>query len=49
MELYRVEVGRKHGVRPSNIVGAIMNEAGLEGGMIGNDTPLKDLFMGIYG
>ena len=31
METYRVEVGRAHGVEPKNIVGAIANEAGLEG------------------
>ncbi|MEE9396345.1 MAG: DEAD/DEAH box helicase [Methylococcales bacterium] len=30
MERYRIEVGRDHGVKPSNIVGAIANEAGLE-------------------
>ena len=28
---YRLEVGREHGVLPKNIVGAISNEAGLEG------------------
>ena len=35
METYRVEVGRVHGVQPGNIVGAIANEAGLEGKHIG--------------
>lgn len=35
METYRIEVGHVHGVKPSNIVGAIANEAGLEGGHIG--------------
>ena len=35
METYRVEVGRAHGVEPGNIVGAIANEAGLEGKYIG--------------
>jgi ATP-dependent RNA helicase DeaD len=35
METYRVEVGRAHGVEPKNIVGAIANEAGLEGRHIG--------------
>lgn len=29
-ELYRIDVGRVHGVKPGNIVGAIANEAGLE-------------------
>ena len=31
MELYRIEVGRVHGVKPGNIVGAIANETGLDG------------------
>lgn len=35
MEWYRIEVGRKHQVKPGNIVGAIANEAGLEGSHIG--------------
>jgi ATP-dependent RNA helicase DeaD len=35
METYRVEVGHVHGVKPANIVGAIANEAGLEGAHIG--------------
>ena len=30
MERYRIEVGRKHKVKPGNIVGAIANEAGLD-------------------
>ncbi|MFY7697412.1 MAG: DEAD/DEAH box helicase [Legionella sp.] len=29
-ELYRLDVGRVHGVKPGNIVGAIANEAGLQ-------------------
>lgn len=29
-ELFRIDVGRVHGVRPGNIVGAIANEAGLQ-------------------
>lgn len=29
-ELYRIDVGRVHGVKPGNIVGAIANEAGLQ-------------------
>jgi ATP-dependent RNA helicase DeaD len=36
MESYRVEVGHAHGVLPGNIVGAIANEAGLEGRHIGH-------------
>lgn len=32
--LYRLDVGRVHGVKPGNIVGAIANEAGLESRMI---------------
>ncbi|MEC4749236.1 DEAD/DEAH box helicase [Methylomicrobium sp. Wu6] len=31
MEMYRIEVGHKHGVKPGNIVGAIANETGLDG------------------
>lgn len=31
MELYRIEVGAVHGVKPGNIVGAIANEAGIDG------------------
>ncbi|HEU4654507.1 MAG TPA: DbpA RNA binding domain-containing protein, partial [Steroidobacteraceae bacterium] len=35
METFRIEVGRAHGVTPRNIVGAIANEAGLDGQHIG--------------
>jgi len=35
-ERYRLEVGNKHGVKPGNIVGAIANEAGLDGEHIGH-------------
>jgi ATP-dependent RNA helicase DeaD len=35
VELFRVEVGLAHGARPANIVGAIANEAGIEGRRIG--------------
>ena len=35
MERYRIEVGRRHGVKAGNIVGAISNEAGLESKYIG--------------
>ncbi len=31
MKMYRIEVGRAHGVKPGNIVGAIANETGLDG------------------
>jgi ATP-dependent RNA helicase DeaD len=34
-ETFRLEVGHAHGVNPINIVGAIANEAGLEGRFIG--------------
>jgi len=35
-ERYRIEVGRVHGVKPGNIVGAIANESGLDGEHIGS-------------
>lgn len=35
MDRYRIEVGRDDGVKPGNIVGAIANEAGIEGQYIG--------------
>jgi ATP-dependent RNA helicase DeaD len=35
METYRIEVGRAHKVKPTNIVGAIANEAGLDSRCIG--------------
>ncbi len=35
MERFRIEVGHVHGVKPGNIVGAIANEAGLDGRHIG--------------
>ncbi len=38
MERFRIEVGDKHGVKVSNIVGAIANEAGVEGQYIKNVT-----------
>ncbi|NNM61675.1 MAG: DEAD/DEAH box helicase [Steroidobacteraceae bacterium] len=34
-ETYRLEVGATHGVKPGNIVGAIANEAGIDGAHIG--------------
>ena len=36
VQTYRVAVGRDHGVQPGNLVGAIANEAGLDGTSIGN-------------
>jgi ATP-dependent RNA helicase DeaD len=36
MERFRIEVGYMHDVKPGNIVGAIANEAGLDGQHIGN-------------
>jgi len=35
METFRIEVGSAHGVKPGNIVGAIANEAGIDGVHIG--------------
>ena len=42
MERYRLEVGKKHGVQAGNIVGAIANEAGLEGQYIQKITIHED-------
>ncbi len=36
MERFRVEVGRKHDVKPGNIVGAIANETGIDSEYIGH-------------
>ncbi|HEY7887836.1 MAG TPA: DEAD/DEAH box helicase [Steroidobacteraceae bacterium] len=36
LETYRIEVGRAHGVQPGNIVGAIANEADIDGRSIGH-------------
>ena len=52
MERYRIEVGRRHGVKAGDIVGAISNEAGLEGKYIKNikispDFSLVDLPFGM--
>jgi ATP-dependent RNA helicase DeaD len=35
METFRIEVGSAHGIKPGNIVGAIANEAGIDGVHIG--------------
>ena len=40
-ERFRIEVGHDHGVKPGNIVGAIANEAGLDGQHIGS-IEIKD-------
>jgi len=52
MERFRIEVGVQHDVKPGNIVGAIANEAGLDGQHIGHieihtDYSLVDLPMGM--
>jgi len=36
LETFRIEVGHAHGVQPGNIVGAIANEAGMDGRDIGH-------------
>jgi ATP-dependent RNA helicase DeaD len=35
LETYRIEVGKQHGVKAGNIVGAIANESGIDGQFIG--------------
>jgi len=52
MERFRIEVGYTHDVKPGNIVGAIANEAGLDGEHIGHieihtEYSLVDLPMGM--
>lgn len=52
MKRYRISVGREHGVKPGNIVGAIANEAGLDSRYIGHidiqqDFSLVDLPAGM--
>ena len=42
MERFRVEVGRKHGVKPGELMGAIANEAGIEGQYIGMINILEE-------
>jgi ATP-dependent RNA helicase DeaD len=51
-ERFRIEVGYEHGVKPGNIVGAIANEAGLDGENIGyieinTEYSLVDLPLGM--
>ncbi|WP_428357325.1 DEAD/DEAH box helicase [Methyloprofundus sp.] len=52
MQRYRIEVGKEHGAKPGNIVGAIANEAGLNGKEIGqidmhDDFSIVDLPKGM--
>ena len=42
MERFRIEVGRSHGVKARDIVGAISNEAGLESRFIKGITIKKE-------
>lgn len=42
LENFRIEVGRDHGVKPSNIVGAIANETGLSSKQIGQIEIFSD-------
>ncbi len=42
MDRYRIEVGRSHGLRPKDVVGAIANEAGLETRFIGSIAINRD-------
>jgi ATP-dependent RNA helicase DeaD len=43
METFRIEVGSVHGIKPGNVVGAIANEAGIEGVHIGR-VDIRDEF-----
>lgn len=47
MELFRVEVGRAHGVKPGNLVGAIANEIGLDSNRIGQIN-IQNEFSTVY-
>ena len=54
MQRYRIEVGRRDGVKPGNIVGAVANEAGIDGEFIGpikiyDSFPTVDLPEGMPG
>lgn len=42
LETYRIEVGHAHGAQPGNIVGAIANEAGIDGRDIGHIDIRRD-------
>src|SRR6187399_38706 len=49
-QTYRIEVGHAHGVLPGNIVGAIANEAGIEGKNIGHiDNPEEQQYVDLPG
>jgi ATP-dependent RNA helicase DeaD len=41
-ESFRIEVGLTHGVKPANIVGAIVNEAGIDSAVIGDIKIMED-------
>lgn len=41
-DTYRLQVGSKHGVTPREVVGAIANEAGLDGALIGHIQIAED-------
>jgi ATP-dependent RNA helicase DeaD len=41
-ESFRIEVGLTHGVKPANIVGAIVNEAGIDSALIGDIKIMDD-------
>ncbi|MCP5326280.1 MAG: DEAD/DEAH box helicase [Oceanospirillaceae bacterium] len=47
MQAFRLDVGRNHGVKPGNIVGAIANEANLDSKYIGNIS-IQDTFSTVY-
>lgn len=57
MQRFRLEVGKKHGVKPGNIIGCIANEANIDGQMIQNlsiednfsfvDLP-NDIALGVF-
>ena len=42
MEIYRIDVGNQHGVKPANIVGAIANEAQMQSEHIGHIEIFED-------
>jgi len=42
MDRYRIEIGQNHGIRPGNIVGAIANEADIDGDYIGRISIFDD-------
>jgi len=42
MERFRIEVGKMHDTKPGNIVGAIANESGISGDLIGKIKIYED-------